>query len=499
MSNNSRRANKPKRLRTEINPTEEDSSFTDIIIPLSLPSLPQQIPFDDLMPSTSSFNLESQSSDECSDEIVEMPHISNESSNASEFELDSMWNEVYDTLVAQTDERELRDWEMTMSQEDESDFEEITFTEYDYPLLGATVDSDDLGEANAGKTSTENQKLYPGARVTIGAVMVLLTLFAIRYDLTGEAISHLLQIITLILPSGNILPDTLRKFKAFFRNLENPFILHHYCAFCLSYVEKQATECPNTACMKELSSRHAKAYFIEIPVVQQLATFFSRNGFYTSIQHRFQRKKKERNNVEDIYDGLLYKKLSSEGILSSPENVSFLMNTDGVPVFKSSKVSIWPLYLIINELPYGMRMANENMILAGLWFGEKKPAMWTFLKPHTHSFATLEKGVDMESPERGKFHCKGILLSCSCDLPARCLLCNSMQYNGENGCWKCLQPGQTVRTGVRGHSRAFLYQNDNPKGPLRTSESVREDGIRAAALQQRGVTRYIVNGVKGPS
>ena len=89
-------------------------------------------------------------------------------------------------------------------------------------------------------------------------------------------------------------------------------------------------------------------------------------------------------------------------------------------------------------------MATGNMIFAGLLFGEKKPAMWTFLKPHTHSFALPEKGVEMESPEGGKFHWKGILLSCSCDLPARCLLCNSMQYNGENGCWKCLQPGETA-------------------------------------------------------
>ena len=214
--------------------------------------------------------------------------------------------------------------------------------------------------------------------------MVLLTLFAIKYDLTGEAITHLFQLMTLMLPSGNILPDTLRKFKAFFRKLENPFILQHCCAFCLSYVDKQAAVCPNTTCLKELSSRHTKAYFIEIPVVQQLATFFSRRGFYSSIQHRFHRGKKKSDNVEDIYDGPLYKKLSNEGILSSPDNVSFLMNTDGVPVFKSSKVSIWPLYLIINELPYSKRMATENMIFAGLWFGEKKPAMWTFLKPHTH-------------------------------------------------------------------------------------------------------------------
>jgi len=166
------------------------------------------------------------------------------------------------------------------------------------------------------------------------------------------------------------------------------------------------------------------------------------------------------------------------------------MNTDGVPVFKSSKVSIWPLYLVIKELPYGKRMAKENMIFAGLWFGEKKPAMWTFLTPHTHSFAAFEKGVDMESPARGKFRCKGILLACSCDLPARCLLCNAMQYNGENGCWKCLQPGQTVKTGVREHSRAFLYQDGNPKGSLRTAENVKENAVEASRRQQQGVSRF---------
>ena len=74
-----------------------------------------------------------------------------------------------------------------------------------------------------------------------------------------------------------------------------------------------------------------------------------------------------------IYDGKLYKKLSGKlGLLSCPDNVSFLMNTDGVPVFKSSKVSIWPLYLVINELNYSKCMAYDNMIFAGLWFGEKK-------------------------------------------------------------------------------------------------------------------------------
>ena len=58
--------------------------------------------------------------------------------------------------------------------------------------------------------------------------------------------------------------------------------------------------------------------------------FFKRPSFYTSLQHRFNRKKKEPSNIEDIYDGKLYKDLVTKGILTSGDNVSFLFNTDGV-------------------------------------------------------------------------------------------------------------------------------------------------------------------------
>ena len=70
----------------------------------------------------------------------------------------------------------------------------------------------------------------------------------------------------------------------FFNKLDSPVLLHHYCAYCFSYVDKKAATCPNTACMKGLSSQHAKGYFIEIPVVYQLSEFFSQNGSYSDTQ-----------------------------------------------------------------------------------------------------------------------------------------------------------------------------------------------------------------------
>jgi len=57
--------------------------------------------------------------------------------------------------------------------------------------------------------------------------------------------------------------------------------------------------------------------------------------------------------------------------------------------------------------------------------------------------------------------------------------CVTVCNTTENGCWKCLQPSQTVKTSVRRHSRAFLYQNGNPKEPLRTAENVKENAVEA--------------------
>jgi len=60
-------------------------------------------------------------------------------------------------------------------------------------------------------------------------------------------------------------------------------------------------------------------------------------------------------------------------------------------VFKSSKVSIWPLFLVINELPYKKRMAKENMIFADLWFGDKNLPWQPLSNPFTMNFSCLTK------------------------------------------------------------------------------------------------------------
>lgn len=65
--------------------------------------------------------------------------------------------------------------------------------------------------------------------------------------------------------------------------------------------------------------------------------------------------------------------------------------SDGVPVFKSTKFGIWPVYLVVNELPPHLRFLRKNILLWGVWFGPEKPKMNTFLSPFVQDMKALRE------------------------------------------------------------------------------------------------------------
>lgn len=74
-------------------------------------------------------------------------------------------------------------------------------------------------------------------------------------------------------------------------------------------------------------------------------------GFYEDLVHRFTRPTTA-DYICDVYDGYQYQKLfCNGGVLSDQNNFSMKVNTDGVPIFKSSGFSLWPIFFEINELP----------------------------------------------------------------------------------------------------------------------------------------------------
>ena len=85
-----------------------------------------------------------------------------------------------------------------------------------------------------------------------------------------------------------------------------------------------------------------------------------------------------------------------------------------------------------------------------------------------------------------------------CDLPARWMVSNSMQFNGKFGCGFCLQAGETYHTSSGRHVHIYPYEVDTPKGPWRNAENLQEDVNQVIQNVQENKKDFIVDGVKGP-
>lgn len=82
-------------------------------------------------------------------------------------------------------------------------------------------------------------------------------------------------------------------------------------------------------------------------------------GFFKSLQQT-RLHPREPGVLADIYDSQLYQALAGhQGPLADEHNISLIMNTDGVEVFKSTKLSLWPALLMINELPFTERYNRQ--------------------------------------------------------------------------------------------------------------------------------------------
>ena len=85
------------------------------------------------------------------------------------------------------------------------------------------------------------------------------------------------------------------------------------------------------------------------------------------------------------------------------------------------------------------------------------------------------------------------LLFCgTCDLPAKCIVLNMNQFNGENSCIKCTQTGKVVKAG-KGHTKVFSFVTTDPYGPKRSHEETKRHASETVQLERP------VLGIKGLS
>ena len=148
--------------------------------------------------------------------------------------------------------------------------------------------------------------------------------------------------------------------------------------------------------------------------------------------------------LEDIYDGVLYKNfVESLPLIERNSYATCNFNSDGSPVFKSSNCSIWPVQIMINELPINVR--QNKTITWALWFGKNKPNMDIFLSAFAESMNEFSSdGIPCAILNEVK-KIKLYPICCCVDSVARAPMQGLIQFNGRFGCNWCLHPGELVK------------------------------------------------------
>lgn len=116
-------------------------------------------------------------------------------------------------------------------------------------------------------------------------------------------------------------------------------------------------------------------YFISIDIEFQISSLLKNKVIEDSLFDNLDKIKSSLSSegtIRDVYDGSLYKKLLAAPSVPNSQLLTYNFNTDGAPLFHSSKQSFWSILLILNELPAKLRF--KNPLLAGLWLGKKEPS-----------------------------------------------------------------------------------------------------------------------------
>ncbi|XP_060573192.1 uncharacterized protein LOC132731094, partial [Ruditapes philippinarum] len=215
------------------------------------------------------------------------------------------------------------------------------------------------------------------------------------------------------------------------------------------------------------------------------------------------------SDIENIYDCLheeIRERNYENYCLAEEEQAEVIEEI--TEVIETAQISTSEKYKVSNDGECDSRSASKALFQGspgtcpfsmGLGYHQKKPQVWSFLKPLYEELKVLEtEGCECTDSNGKVFTSKCVLLTCTCDLPARALVYNCMQFNGSYSCWYCTDKGETYKFPTGGTCHVFPYNHKKPKSEPRTSETVKSDIASVCENIRSNSKNYIVRGHKGP-
>ncbi|CAF4957099.1 unnamed protein product, partial [Rotaria sp. Silwood1] len=287
-------------------------------------------------------------------------------------------------------------------------------------------------------------------RVEINATDIAssLVLLKKKHRLSTDCIKDILRLLK-ILGVANT-PSSWYKVKELLSESKSVSTEHLICPGC-NQITKSKEQCTNCSIKHSIKLQSFRSFSITDQLQNILINNRNIDLFY----------KNKEIFMCDIRDGAIYESVRAD---NPGEILSLTINIDGVQPSKGCQTTIWPILLVINEIPPNLRFKLENVVLAAVWPGPSKPSrdeVRLLFRPAIDELIHLENGHPFHLSD-GNIHILHVyLIGACCDKPAQALSQCISEPTAAFGCGRCEVEGFVVPTAKGGHVRSFSTSYDD--------------------------------------
>lgn len=279
----------------------------------------------------------------------------------------------------------------------------------------------------------------------------------LKHNWTLVALEDIMELINESREECDKLPTVKKKIMKLFREHRDLFDIFYFvdCGKCNIYnmIDSESTNSLKCKRCDSVLNTKETNFFVSMPIEQQIIKSLRDNWAYIS---KFDTTGKK-GTYSDAHDGAILRNILNQYIDSDINILSLCLNLDGANKFKSNVLSVWPIQLSQNYLPPSIRFLPDNIIVAGLYYSNKKPNCQDYLLPLVNELTSLkEQKIKMEI-ENVLFIFEPIITHCAVDLPAKSILQETKQFGSYDGCTYCEIPGELVEI------RKLNSDDDNKK------------------------------------
>lgn len=305
--------------------------------------------------------------------------------------------------------------------------------------------------------------------------------FYLRHNLTLTALEDMMRLLNSVSNDKHFPTSKYKLFQYMESNIDTQYYVK--CATCNEYKQNPKGKADLFTCdCGEILKAEETNFFVYFSIVEQLVNELSKNEKYINRFYN-DSKNSAMSSTGTVMSSLLHE-------MSPIFPLPLQLFTDGVQVNKSNSNSLWPILVIQNFLPPNIRFKKNNVICAGLYYGNEKPNMCQFFLP---LIKDLKDKIFDVFCENKTMQFQPVVSSFCVDLPAKAMVQCFVQCNGYNSCTYCKHPGCRVKNPhgtvlvrftngkcmePRTHEETLISMMENFKRPNSTTKV---DGVKSVS------------------